>query len=68
MALTNNQKRLIDLLHDIGFEPDIIIDLISKIKDKENLRNLLNEIGVYKNKNDKKSRNMVIEILKNYSF
>lgn len=68
MALTDEQKHLIDLLHDIGFEPDVILDLISRIKNKENLENLLSEIEIYKDKTDEQSRNKVIEIFKKYSF
>ena len=36
MALTDRQKYLIDLLHDMEFEADEILELISKLEDKEN--------------------------------
>lgn len=67
MDLTDDQKHLIDLLYDMKFEPDIILELISKIKDKENLGNLLSEIEIFKDKTDEQSRSKVTLILEKYS-
>ena len=48
MALTDRQKYLIDLLHDMEFEADEILELISKLEDKENLEGVLKRIEAYK--------------------
>ena len=61
MALTDRQKYLIDLLHDMEFEADEILDLISKLEDKENLEGVLKRIEAYKDKVNEDSRNAIRE-------
>ena len=59
MALTDRQKYLIDLLHDMEFESGEILDLISKLEDKENLEEVLKKIEAYKNKVNEESRKAI---------
>lgn len=61
MALTDRQKYLIDLLHDMEFEADEILELISKLEDKENLEGVLKRIEAYKDKVNEDSRNAIRE-------
>ena len=61
MALTDRQKYLIDLLHDMEFESGEILDLISKLEDKENLEVVLKRIEAYKDKVNEDSRNAIRE-------
>lgn len=61
MALTDRQKYLIDLLHDMEFESGEILDLISKLEDKENLEGVLKRIEAYKDKVNEDSRNAIRE-------
>ena len=63
MALTDRQKYLIDLLHDMEFEADEILELISKLEDKENLEGVLKRIEAYKDKVNEDSRNAIREAL-----
>lgn len=65
MALTDRQKYLIDLLHDMEFEADEILDLISKLEDKENLEEVLKRIKAYKNKVNEESRKAIREVFNN---
>lgn len=65
MALTDRQKYLIDLLHDMEFEADEILDLISKLEDKENLEEVLKKIEAYKNKVNEESRKAIREVFNN---
>ncbi len=65
MALTDRQKYLIDLLHDMEFEADEILDLISKLEDKENLEEVLKKIEEYKNKVNEESRKAIREVFNN---
>ena len=65
MALTDRQKYLIDLLHDMEFEADEILDLISKLEDKENLEEVLKKIEAYKNKINEESRKAIREFFNN---
>ena len=65
MALTDRQKYLIDLLHDMEFEADEILDLISKLEDKENLEEVLKKIEAYKNKVNEESRKAIREVFYN---
>ena len=62
MALTDRQKYLIDLLHDMEFESGEILDLISKLEDKENLEEVLKKIEAYKNKVNEESRKAIREV------
>lgn len=61
MALTDRQKYLIDLLHDMEFESGEILDLISKLEDKENLEVVLKRIEAYKDKVNEDSKNAIRE-------
>ena len=61
LALTDRQKYLIDLLHDMEFEADEILELISKLEDKENLEGVLKRIEAYKDKVNEDSRNAIRE-------
>ena len=61
MALTDRQKYLIDLLHDMEFEAAEILVLISKLEDKENLEGVLKRIEAYKDKVNEDSRNAIRE-------
>ena len=61
MALTDRQKYLIDLLHDMEFEADEILELISKLEDKENLEGVLKRIEAYKDNVNDDSRNAIRE-------
>ena len=61
MALTDRQKYLIDLLHDMEFKSGEILDLISKLEDKENLEVVLKRIEAYKDKVNEDSRNAIRE-------
>ena len=61
MALTDRQKYLIDLLHDMEFKSGEILDLISKLEDKENLEGVLKRIEAYKDKVNEDSRNAIRE-------
>ena len=63
MALTDRQKYLIDLLHDMEFEADEILELISKLEDKENLEGVLKRLEAYKDKVNEDSRNVIREAL-----
>ena len=65
MALTDRQKYLIDLLHDMEFETDEILELISKLEDKENLEEVLKKIEAYKNKVNEESRKAIREVFNN---
>lgn len=65
MALTDRQKYLIDLLHDMEFESGEILDLISKLEDKENLEEVLKKIEAYKNKVNEESRKAIREVFNN---
>lgn len=65
MALTDRQKYLIDLLHDMEFEADEILELISKLEDKENLEEVLKKIEEYKNKVNEESRKAIREVFNN---
>lgn len=65
MALTDRQKYLIDLLHDMEFESDEILELISKLEDKENLEEVLKKIEEYKNKVNEESRKAIREVFNN---
>lgn len=65
MALTDRQKYLIDLLHDMEFESGEILDLISKLEDKENLEEVLKKIEEYKNKVNEESRKAIREVFNN---
>lgn len=65
MALTDRQKYLIDLLHDMKFESGEILDLISKLEDKENLEEVLKKIEAYKNKVNEESRKAIREVFNN---
>lgn len=65
MALTDRQKYLIDLLHDMEFESGEIFDLISKLEDKENLEEVLKKIEAYKNKVNEESRKAIREVFNN---
>lgn len=62
MALTDRQKYLIDLLHDMEFESGEILELISKLEDKENLEEVLKKIEEYKNKVNEESRKAIREV------
>lgn len=65
MALTDRQKYLIDLLHDMEFESGEILELISKLEDKENLEEVLKKIEEYKNKVNEESRKAIREVFNN---
>lgn len=65
MALTDRQKYLIDLLHDMEFEAGEILELISKLEDKENLEEVLKKIEEYKNKVNEESRKAIREVFNN---
>ena len=65
MALTDRQKYLIDLIHDMEFESGEILDLISKLEDKENLEEVLKKIEAYKNKVNEESRKAIREVFNN---
>lgn len=65
MALTDRQKYLIDLLHDMEFESGEILELISKLEDKENLEEVLKKIEEYKNKVNEESRKAISEVFNN---
>lgn len=65
MALTDRQKYLIDLLHDMEFESGEILELISKLEDKENLEEVLKKIEAYKNKVNEESRKAIREVFNN---
>ncbi len=65
MALTDRQKYLIDLLHDMEFESGEILELISKLEDKENLEEVLKKIEEYKNKVNEESRKVIREVFNN---
>lgn len=65
MALTDRQKYLIDLLHDMEFESGEILELISKLEDKENLEEVLKKIETYKNKVNEESKKAIREVFNN---
>lgn len=51
MELTNNQKRLIDILKDKGFDKDNVVAFLLSLKTENKVTEMLNWIAKNKNAN-----------------